>query len=324
MADLNTALTVKAYVLYSQQKDNESRNCLRAALANEPDRIAALFLRGLIELTQGRDGWQLFDLRHTKFNACDNVKLYQHVPRWDGKPTKQRVIIWAEDWLGDVVQMLRYMPEVLLLAPNAMLHVPPALKRLCEYNSMGQVIMERPRLPFGMVQCPILSLPGIFGRVWAGKYLDVPPWLCDYWRKMLQGFPRIGLCWKGDQSNVMRDSVRSIHDAALIDSFGGDVDFVSLHRDTKTFEDVEALAAIISNLDLVITVDTLQAHVAGALGKPVWIMLSVDCDWRWMRERQDSPWYPTARLFRQKIAGDWAGVLADVKEALNARTLVAA
>lgn len=310
------ALTERAYKLHAEQRDVEAINCLKSALAIEPTLIPALYLKGIIALThrQYDAGFTLFDLRNARHGVCQSALKYREWPQWDGKRTVDRVVIWAEDWLGDAVQMLRYLPAVKQLCPDFILDVPAPLHRLCAGIPLAEAT-ERPTL-----QCSLLSLPRLFGVVAGrGSYLRVPEALVKPWAAVLGDLPRIGFCWKGNPANTYRDAVRSIHDESAIKSFGERVNVVSLHRDLTCFKDVADLAGLIANLDLVISVDTLQAHLAGALGKPVWILLSVDCDWRWGQRSESTPWYSTARLFRQKTPGDWAGILDDVLEALNAR-----
>ena len=159
------------------------------------------------------------------------------------------------------------------------------------------------------------------------------------WQSRLEGKPRprIGLVWSGNPGHE-RDRERSIGLRALVpllDSVGADVTFVSLQKDVRaedaallrdradildygdSLEDFSDTAALISQLDLVISVDTSVAHLAGALGKPVWILLTYFPDWRWLLRRDDSPWYPTARLFRQDESRTWDSAIARVRQALR-------
>ena len=188
--------------------------------------------------------------------------------------------------------------------------------------------------------CPLMSLPLAFGTALETipatvPYLSVPEKRRTEWRERLAQYatPRIGLAWSGRPTHV-NDHNRSIPLVALAPLFGGDARFVSLQREYRDSDlaDLESLpiirfddaivdfadtAAIVDELDLVITVDTAVAHLAGALGKPVWIMLPRVPDWRWLLERDDSPWYPTARLFRQPRVGDWSSVIARVAATLS-------
>jgi len=171
----------------------------------------------------------------------------------------------------------------------------------------------------------------------AVPYLFAEPAQLEYWQAQLGGqglaVPRIGLAWRGNA--VQRNDPRSLPFAAIAPLLTAPACFASLHieihvDDAAAVADCDAVqffgpqlkdfsdtAALIASLDLVITIDTAIAHLAGALGKPVWILLPFNADWRWLTDRSDSPWYPSARLFRQKAPGDWSGVMAVVADELS-------
>jgi ADP-heptose:LPS heptosyltransferase len=200
-------------------------------------------------------------------------------------------------------------------------------------------------LPEFDLHCPLASLPLAFATTLDTipaqvPYLRSPAERIDAWRARLPSttsLPRVGLVWSGDarHKNDRRCSMAFEALAPLVATPG--IDFVSLQKNAREadlqalrrcgnvidiaaeLEDFADTAAVILLLDLVITVDTSVAHLAGSLGKPVWILLPVTVDWRWLTDREDSPWYPTARLFRQTSAGDWPGVIARVRQEL-ART----
>jgi hypothetical protein len=203
-----------------------------------------------------------------------------------------------------------------------------------------QVIAKGDSLPDFDLRCPLPSLPLAFcTRLETipsdAPYLRLPKQALDYWEAMLgakQGL-RVGLAWSGNTRHV-RDGERSMRLRDLLPLTDMGATFVSLQKDVRA-GDIETLkscnmiqfgeqlgdfsdtAALISQLDLVISVDTSVAHLAGALGKPVWILLTHAPDWRWLLDRDDSPWYPTARLFRQRESREWGSVVTHLREALG-------
>ena len=225
---------------------------------------------------------------------------------------------------------------------KVVLEIPDSLMPLLGRTD-GVLAMVKPgaALPPFDLHCPLLSLPLAFGTTLATipaevPYLHVPAERAMKWRSALPaaGRPRVGLVWSGKPSHK-NDHNRSIalqRLAPLLSASG--VDFVSLQREYRAADlaalaafpnllrldaalaDFADTAAVVEALDLVITVDTAVAHLAGALGKPVWLLLSSIQDWRWLQRRDDSPWYPTARLFRQPEIGDWDSVIARVAREL--------
>jgi tetratricopeptide (TPR) repeat protein len=256
-------------------------------------------------------------------------------PRWDGRELGgQTILLHAEGGFGDAIQFVRYVPLVVRRGGRVVLQCRKELKRLLEkmqgvesFHSLGE-----PLSPFD-THCPLLSLPLVFGSNLENIPADVP-YLGAINRRSLEGSGRhIGLAWAGTLDN--RDarnrhiSIKELSALSQIDATfhslqvgpaagqfreSPELKLVDHSGELKDFTDT---AALIDALDLIITVDTSVAHLAGAMGKPVWVMLSLVPEWRWLLDREDSPWYPTARLFRQKSAGDWAGVVERVAEALR-------
>lgn len=265
-------------------------------------------------------------------------------PRWRGEDLAGRtILLQAEQGLGDTLQFVRYAPlvkarggRVVLRAPQALL---PLLRTVPGVDDVFDT--ETTVIPFD-IHAPLLSLPLIFETQTATVPGAIPYITADAeriacWRESLgphAGFS-VGLVWQGnpDHLNDHRRSMRLDDLKPLLDDV--DARFVSLQVgagreqltafddriidagariDAKSFADA---AAIIANLDLVITVDSAVAHLAGAMGKPVWILLPKSSDWRWLRDRDDTPWYPQARLFRQSKAGNWGGVVARLRAALR-------
>jgi tetratricopeptide (TPR) repeat protein len=319
------------------------------ALSIQPEHAPAHFNRAMIWLKQGRyaDGWLEYEWRWPcKIVARPKIPL----PRWDGSPLNSRsILVHTEQGLGDVLQFMRFLPELrrrggrVVLACQKKLH---AVLRSIDGVDEWFPIDEPGPITF-QVYAPLLSLPALLGvgepeirRAGARPYLAADPERIEKWRPQLAALPgfKVGLCWQGNptfKSDVHR-SLPLAHFSPLARMAG--VTLVSLQHGAGTEQiqpsrsrvplhvldnlDHDAplvdRAAVISQLDLVITSDTSIAHLAGALGRPVWVLLGKGADWRWLIDRTDSPWYPTARLFRQRTFGGWSGVMIEVAEALRA------
>jgi tetratricopeptide (TPR) repeat protein len=249
-------------------------------------------------------------------------------PRWGGSNLKgRRLLVYAEQGLGDTIQFVRYV--ALIKGGEVLLAVQPELKSL-----LGGVDV----LTQCDFQCPLPSLPMIFGTELPSIPADVPyvranPENVMKWRKRLpENRLKVGLCWAGRAIHA-GDLDRSIRLAQLSPLAKSGAYLVSLQKGeaaaqiaaagfevtdwTGELNDFSDTAALVENLDLVVTVDTSVAHLAGAMGKKVWVLLPLAADWRWMLTREDSPWYPTMRLFRQEKSGDWTGAIQRVSEALR-------
>jgi Tfp pilus assembly protein PilF len=278
--------------------------------------------------------WQSSELGHTKRNITQ--------PLWLGgtEIAGKTILLHAEQGLGDTIQFCRYVPFVAQRGARVLLHVPNTLNELMSsLAGLPRVISTAP--PSFDVHCPLLSLPLAFGALpetipAATPYLHAPAKLISKWAERLKStrWPRIGLAWSGRPTH-QNDHNRSIPLAALSPLFEMDASFVSLQKDIRSSDadvlrgstallhfgddlmDFADTAALISNLDLVISVDTSVAHLAGALARPVWVLLPNPPDWRWLLDRDDSPWYPTARLFRQDETGLWDNVIVRIHAALH-------
>ncbi len=260
-------------------------------------------------------------------------------PRWDGSPLQgRRILLCQEQGMGDIIQFVRYAPLVRNKGGQVLLGVDPALERLLSWMRGGFEIACTPTIPFD-VFCPMLSLPLFCGAgdepIPPPAVFDVPREFRDKWSQLLRGssLPKIGLVWAGSRNHqndcnrsmeleallplVQRDEARffslQVGDAsAAIAKEGLNERIVDL---SPHLTDYAETAAAISQLDLVITVDTSVAHLASTLDVPAWMLVPFAPDWRWLLNRSDSPWYASLRLFRQKT-GDWSGVVHEVMEEL--------
>jgi len=303
----------------------ESVAPFQAAVRLQPDDAEKNASLGYALLAIGdfTTGWKYFEWR---VKRPGNARLAE--PRWDGAMIDKTVLIYAEQGTGDTIQFCRFVP---LAAQRAriVLACPPALKRLLSTLPGPAELVDGEPLPPYDLQIPVMSLPGALGLqpeqfVDPIPYLGAEPEKIAVWRERLAHLPgrRIGLVWAGNPK-FPADRRRSIDFgvlAPLLEIKG--ISFVSLQVGASPaggmfdaapwLRDFSDTAALIAVLDGVISVDTAVAHLAGALGRPVWLLNRADTDWRWLLERRDSPWYPTMRLFRQAVPGDWPGVVSAV------------
>jgi Flp pilus assembly protein TadD len=264
-------------------------------------------------------------------------------PQWDGANLEgRRIVLWAEQGLGDTIQFARYAPLVAQRGGRVHIVCAESLKTLLQtVPSVERVCGEGEALPDFDVHCAMLLLPQIFRTTLNSipaevPYLSADPRKVESWRSRVNaedGLLKAGVAWAGSPAH-RDDRARSCAADELfpLTQVTG-VRLFSLQKGsaarqgsqfrlaitdlTHDLHDFADTAALIANLDLVITVDTAVAHLAGAMAKPVWLMLPWVPDWRWMMGRSDSPWYPTARLFRQPAAGDWKTVIGSVARALE-------
>ena len=262
-------------------------------------------------------------------------------PVWQGEPgAGQRLLIHAEQGLGDTLQFCRYLPMVAALGFTIILQVPKPLAHLCAtLDCAAEIIAQGEALPDFDLHLPLMSLPGRF-RTGLGSipatipYLSADPAAAGLWATRLDALGcglRVGLAWAGNPSvespaRAAMDRRRSILPARLAPLWDvPGVNFISLQKGGPALPDslpafdvmgemadFADTAALVANLDLVIAVDSAVAHLAGALGKPVWLLDRTDPCWRWLLGRADSPWYPSVTLYRQQTPGDWDGVLRRV------------
>ena len=308
------------------------------ALALAPERAPAHFLRSLAWLQAGDfdKGWPEYAWRQ---RMPDYAQPPFPWPLWDGAPLAGRtILLYAEQGLGDTLQFIRYVAQVKQAGGTVIVACQKALlPLLARCTGIDHLVATGPPWPDCDVHASLLDLPRIFGTTRATIPAEVPyvhaePRLVERWRGELQSWPgfKVGIGWQGNPKFVT-DRARSIplHCFAPLGRLAG-VHLISLQKGPgseqlpvvpdrfavldlarRLDEDVGAFmdtAAVMNNLDLVITSDTALAHLAGGLGVPVWVALPFAADWRWLLDRDDSPWYPTMRLFRQRRWGDWDDV----------------
>lgn len=325
----------------------DALRCYDRAVVTQPDNPAAHWNRALAWLVSGHltEGWREYEWRW-RLAECPPRRLER--PLWGGEPLAGRtILLHAEQGLGDTLQFVRYLPMVAARGGRIVLECQPPLRRLLAANFPdAAVVAAGDSLPDFDVHLPLLSLPGVFGTTLdsipaAVPYLHAPaeaPGGAGPLPSRLRpqpGSQAVGLVWGGDPAH-RNDRQRSLDTAALRTLLATPgVTFFSLQKGERAqildklrpefgvidcapaIGDFADTAALIAQLDLVITVDTSVAHLAGALGRRVCIMLPFAPDWRWLLDRRDSPWYPTATLFRQGAPGDWTTVVGRIAEHLQ-------
>lgn len=317
------------------------------AIAIQPDFIEALWNRSLALLLNGdyQNGWREYEWRWKNENLRMKMRWRDTHPVWRGEHdlAGKTLLLHAEQGLGDTLQFCRYAKLAQQRGARVILEVQPALRKLLgRLDGVAGIFARREALPDFDWHCPLMSLPLAFRTSlktipFAGGYVDSDPRITSVWRKKLgrKRKPRIGLVWSGSTKHK-GDGQRSISLQDLLPLLSGKFEFVSLQKDLRRadaallrahpeirhfgpeLEDFTDTAALCELMDLVISVDTSVAHLAGAMGKPVWILLPYAPDWRWLLDREDSPWYSRAQLFRQAQPGDWAAVIQRVGAELTA------
>ena len=309
----------------------------------EPGFVDAHWAEALNRLRLGdfEAGWRAYEWRRQRPGRQTGLHTFD-APDWLGEvdPAGLHILLHAEQGYGDVLQFCRYAPLLAARGARVTVLAQSALKPLLSGLPGVDVIAEGEPLPPFDRQCPLMSLPFAFRTSLATvpaavPYLRVAPVRVAHWRSLLGAptKPRIGLVWSGNARHE-KDRERSMPLAAVAPLFGFAAEYFGLNKETREADrtaarqlplhqmgtrlaDFSDTAAVIENLDLVITVDTAVAHLAGALGRPVWILLDARADFRWMLDRDDTPWYPTARLFRQTAPGGWQGVVERVARELD-------
>ena len=340
------ALSNLGKVLQLQGRLEEAEAAYRQAIALRPDYVGDHFNLAYLLLLTGRfdEGWQAYEWRRARAR-----KRVWCAPEWAGDdPTGATILLHAEQGFGDAIQMVRYVPLLARRGARVLLECPRALVSLFRrLDGLAGIVAKGEPLPQYDLHLPLMSLPRAFGTA-VGSIPATVPYLhpdtvrVDAWCNRLSGVTgyRVGLVWAGNP-RFPEDRFRSPGLAAIeplleIDgiawvslqkgpgreqlTLGAQDNLIDLADDLTDFAET---AAAMANLDLIISSCTAPAHLAGALGRPVWTLLPFMPDWRWLLERDNSPWYPTMRLFRQEAPGQWSGVVAGVAAALAGRAAAA-
>jgi len=334
-------------VINTLNRPQEALASFDKAIALKPDFAQAHFNKAITELGLGNldAGWREFEWRR-KIVEMSGERVFPKPLLTSAEHIQGKtVLVHFEHGFGDTLHFYRYLPLLHQAGATVLFHVQKKLRRLLTLQGgfIQFVGLDDPSLQYDY-QIPMMSLPWVFKTTAETipatvPYVQADEALVQTWRLRLggQGF-KIGICWMGSVSHMKGGDrrcfpVTSFEPLAKLDG----VRLISLQKSeeadelkslppgmrVESFDDLDAgpdafvdTAAIMKNLDLVITNDTSLAHLAGALGVPTWVALQQVADWRWLRDRDDSPWYPTLRLFRQKTDGDWGGAFAEIKAAL--------
>ncbi len=326
--------------LYDLGRLDEALSTYNKALQIKPDYPDVRRNRALIWLSRGQyvQGWPEYEWRL----KCDGAtKRSVDAPRGEGQDLKGcTLFVYAEQGLGDALQFIRYLPLVLEMHGSVLADVHARLVPLLAQSGFGQHLVQAGSTPTCDFHCPLMSLPGSVPATrgepyWGGRYLAANPQLVAKWKDRLReitGF-KIGIAWAGNPDHP-HDRFRSadlrqfaplatVPGARLISlqkgpgseqlaHVGREFDVVDLGPELDSSGAFMDTAAVMQNLDLVITVDTAVAHLAGGLGVRVWVSLEYSPDWRWLSEGDSTVWYPSMRLFRQRELGGWPRVFAEM------------
>jgi tetratricopeptide (TPR) repeat protein len=333
----------RGHSLHKIRRFDEALTSYQKAIELRSNYAEAIWNRGLIRLLMGDmpGGWYDIEWRWSRSNY-QSYPSTRDCPRWNGEPLAGKsIIVYVEQGFGDMIQFSRYLHVLIDSGADVTLAAPKTIHRLFSTLS-PQLKLQNNYFEAEMTDyhTTIFSLPAILSSQLATipnptPYLYAEPALVEHWRKKIgsHGF-RVGISWQGNPAGDV-DLGRSIplaelqplasvpgvrlislqfqHGLEQLESLPGDMKVEVLEGFNEGPDGFVDTAAVMSSLDLVITTDSAPAHLAGALGVPVWTLLMEVPDWRWLMDREDSPWYPTMRLFRQQRPGDWAGVIKQAR-----------
>jgi tetratricopeptide (TPR) repeat protein len=331
-------------VLRALMRHDEALVEFDRVLEREPQHIITHFTKSFVYLQMGdlARGWPEYEWRWREQQVGDHERKFAQ-PLWLGKESIQdrTILLHAEQGLGDTLQFCRYVKQVKARGARVILEAQQPLKTLLAHvEGVDQVVAYGDPLPPFDTHCPLLSLPLVFGTTLETipayvPYVQADPERVAHWEERLgtRTRPRIGIAWSGNP-NHLDDHNRSIALSELLAELSGEVEWVSIQKFVRAEEqtllatsgvrhfgeelgDFSDTAALVQCLDCVVSVDTSVAHLAGALGRPLWVMLPHLPDWRWLLDRDDNPWYPSARLFRQTRPGAWSDVFERMRDALR-------
>jgi len=345
-SNYSEAFNNRSLALKQLNRLEESLKSLNTAIQLNPNYIDAKMNKSLLKLLIGEyeEGWQLFESRRHKADIKKNYPSYSQ-PLWLSNESleKKTILIHSEQGLGDSLQFCRYLLLLEKLNPKKIIfEIEKSLISIMQQLNNKLVIIEKsmPLPPFDYY-CPLMSLPLAFKTKLETIPANIPYLKVDnvknkHWQEQLgkKTKPRIGLVWSGSTKHT-NDHNRSLKLQQASSLLKLPFEFHSLQKDIrdgdkqtlkayknidqhhKDIDDFSDTAALVNQMDLIISVDTSVAHLAGALGKEVWILLPFIPDYRWLLDRDDSPWYPTAKLFRQSQIGDWNSVIQQLISELS-------
>ncbi|MET4800377.1 tetratricopeptide repeat protein [Bradyrhizobium sp. LB11.1] len=347
--DFHAVLNNKAVVLLHLQLLDEAFAALHKSIAAAPNDAQTLFYLATLQLLTGdfERGWLAREARW-RLPSVGLVDRGFSQALWLGDQpiAGKTILLHSDEGLGDAIQFARYVPMVAALGARVILEVEPPVQQLLSGITGVTECIGRSSSPAFDLHCPLGTLPLAFGTrldtiPLAEGYVPAPPAArVKAWQDRLEDRPgprnrfRVGLVWTGNPDHK-NDHNRSMTLRTLAPLLDCDVQFVSLQKGvrdqdkvflsqrpdivdlTEQLTDFSETAALMTCLDLVISVDTSVAHLAGALGAPVWTMVPFNPDWRWLLNRDDSPWYRSMRMFRQTKRGNWASVVDDVRVELQ-------
>jgi Flp pilus assembly protein TadD len=336
----------RALLLQEQGRWEEALGSYDQAIAIDPGHADAHFNRAMAQLFRGdfANGWRGFEWRWKNAARLGiGAPSSFSEPLWLGEQplAGKRLLLQSEQGLGDTLQFCRYATLCAVQGATVILEVQPALVELLRtLQGVSQVIAKGTPLPAFDYHCPLLSLPLAFGTTLdtipaAPKYLSTDAVKVAQWREALgaRSRPRVGLVWSGNPNNLI-DTRRSIPLSQWVPHLPREFHYFCLQNEVRAadqatlaahpfimsvgdFPNFASTASFCECLDIVVCVDTSVAHLCAALGQRTWMLLPCVPDWRWMRDREDSPWYPSMRLYRQSVAGDWEGVFRRVASDLR-------
>ena len=338
---------VRATALWRLGRRHEAIAAAEAALRqNEDVQLHQALAHYYLTIGDFARGWQENEFRAGVFDR-GQAGIERRAPRWTGEDVAGKtVLVMAEQGIGDSIQFARFLGVVHGRGATVKMLVQPAFAKLARSLPVPVEWIDRASAAGAFdYQIPLMSLPHVFGTALDSLPGEVPYLFADReavtsWRARIgsEGF-RVGINWQGNPkykndrrrsvplaffaplaaiTGVRLISLQAVHGLDQLERLPAGMDVETLGETiTANPDGMAEVAAVMESLDLVVTSDTAVAHLAGALGRPVWVALSDDPDWRWMADRADSPWYPTMRLFRQTVRDDWAGVFAEIAAAIR-------
>ncbi len=328
----------RGLVLEQLGRVREALESFENAIAIQPDWAPAQHSRALALLLLGHlaQGFASYEWRWKNRVTIDPQTYRSEIPLWDGAQHLggKSILVFSEQGLGDTLQFSRYIALVAAMGPRVIFEVQqPLLELMQPCEGAAAVISPKDAVPAIDFKCPLMSLPRLLGTTMdtiprKTKYLTADPERVRRWQVRLgeRDRPRIGLTWSGNP-NHPEDRYRSVALSKLMEALPREFDYFCLQREISAADravleanpqirnfdsDFPETAALCECMDLVISTCTSITHLAGALGRPLWLLLSLNADWRWFLDRSDSPWYSTAKLYRQCRLGDWTEPLGRV------------